>query len=151
MVHDFEQQLAEVRALAVGADRDASEAVSLLRSHTRLLQALHDNQAIANERLGLIDSRLDAMTKSQDHFADTLLGMQATLIQHSERFKRVEGRLEGVDGRLTGVDGRLGRVDGRLEGVDGRLAGVESEVGDVKVIVRALAQHAGIDPDGLKN
>ncbi|MBX3128030.1 MAG: hypothetical protein KF718_15005 [Polyangiaceae bacterium] len=46
------------------------------------------------------------------------------LVDHSERFDRIEGRIESIDARLEGVNQRLDSVTERLDSVTERLDSV---------------------------
>jgi tetrahydromethanopterin S-methyltransferase subunit G len=64
------------------------------------------------------------------------------LVDHGERFDRIDKRLEGIDRRFDGVDKRLDGVTERLDGVTERLDGVTERLDRlISVTIEERTRH----------
>ena len=75
------------------------------------------------------------MTDDQFHIIrDTL---QAMRLESTERFARIETRLDGIDTRLDGIDKRIDGIDRRIDAIEGRIATQLATVADKGYAYRA--------------
>jgi len=95
----LEQEMAEVRVLARGADEDCSNMQDTFRAHTGVLNALRQTQ----------------------------LEQGATLAEHSRKLDKIDDRFDKIDYRFIKVEGELGKANAGIAHITALLTNKSNE------------------------
>ena len=97
------------------------------RRERRLIQA-----GFTNEQTGALSDVLSKLL-TRDEFQEFRHGeFQEFRHETSERFTKIEARLDGMDTRLDGMDTRLDGVDTRLNNLETRFGRMEDHLSELK-------------------
>jgi archaellum component FlaC len=102
-VNRLEEEVAEARVLAAGADRDVSHVQAALRAHTGTLEALRKTQVEQGKEMR------EGFKKVDERFA-----------KMDERFNKVDERFNKVDERFNKVDAGIAQITTLLKGTIGQ-------------------------------